>query len=70
MAARRESKTEKRNDARATLTPPPPLDGREGQPLERNQVAERRAALKELTCLSEDAGLYDADYRSLLENSR
>lgn len=29
--------------------------------------AARRAALAELTAISEDAGLYDADYRSLLD---
>jgi excisionase family DNA binding protein len=28
---------------------------------------ERRAALRELTKLSEDAGLYDADYRSITD---
>lgn len=70
MTARREGKTEKRNDVRPTVTPQRSLDGREGEPVGRDQAAERSAALKELTCLSEDAGLYDADYRSLLEKSR
>ncbi|MGI8690872.1 MAG: hypothetical protein ACR2M3_20020 [Thermomicrobiales bacterium] len=70
MAARRKDRTEKGADVRSTTPSQAVPDVGEEVQREPDQVAERRAALKELTRLSEDAGLYDADYRSLLANSR
>jgi len=70
MAAGRKDRTEKGADVRSTAPPQIVPDVEDEEQQESSRAAERRAALKELTRLSEDAGLYDADYRSLLATSR